>query len=332
MLLTGRARIGLVVVAILAVPVMLMAACGGGDDDDSETTAPTSEATATPLDGAAGGGDDAGDGEVEAFEEVYPVNQTFWHSGFMVEIGDAIYAGTEPDIFGEQDITLTLEATFTNEGPNEDYLFATVTLITPDDTRTIPPGLGGLPNVPSGMSADGEYVFPVDENFSIDEAYILVGDGDEQQAQVPLGPGAGELVALEPVDVPVTGTISTSLVDLNFTGGELRADYPSSHRQVEAGKLALTLNFDATSRKSGNWSVFPTEFALVQPDGSPIGVDAADLPSLPGSDAGIETQDLSLRFLVDDPPADGTYALRFTPSDRFVTEGEPTEITLEFEL
>lgn len=330
MLSVARGRIIFLIVTLLAVSAVLLAACSGGDDDgdDGEATATPS---AAPTDtGDDGGDDDGGEPTPGAFEEVYPINETFWHQAFMIEIGDAVYEGTEPDFFGEQEFRLTLEATFTNEGPEQSFLDSSVVLVTPDDTYNA--RFGTFPSVPGGgLSESGTFEFSVDDQFEIDDAYLLVGSGDEQQARVPLGPGGGELVSLEPSEGPLTGALSISLLDLDFTSWELRADYPSSHTQVEAGKLALTLHFDATSRRTGNWTVFATEFSLMLPDGTAVAVDGYDLPGLPGSDVGLVTEDLYLRFLVDDP-ADGSYVLQYNPSEFWLEDGDPTEVTLEFDI
>lgn len=330
MMLSASRRLGLLVIASIAILAMLAVACGGGGDDDSDDGGEATDApTAEPTDANGDDGDDGGDdGESGAFEEVYPINQTFWHSGFMVEMGDAIHAGTEPDLFGEQDFTLTLEATFTNEGDDQTFFDSEVTLFAGGDTYS---PQSDRPNVPGGLSADGEFVFRVEEGFEIDDAYLIVGFGGDQQARVPLGPGGGELIALEPIEAPLSGAVSNSLIDMNFSSAAVRADNPVNHREVEAEKLALTLNFDVTSRKSGNWSVFADEFALTLPSGSSVAADGADLPGLPGSDAGLDTTGLYLRFIVDDP-AEGTYTLRWTPPDRWLGEGDPTEYTLEFEI
>jgi hypothetical protein len=160
---------------------------------------------------------------------------------------------------------------------------------------------------------------------------LLIGDGGEQQARVPLGADAGELVALEPTTIELEGMLSTSLVDLNVTSAELRADDPVNHKQVEKDKLALTIHFDAVSRKSGNWTIFPDEFLLDLPSGSSLSVDGALLGGLPGSDTGAETADRYVRFLVDDPPA-GSYVLHFLPNERWQGEDDPSDITLELEL
>lgn len=180
-----------------------------------------------------------------------------------MEIGDAVYAGTEPDIFGQQDITLTLEATFSNEGDDNWRLNSDLVLVTPGGTTN--PRSGGIPDVPGGLDV------------------------------------SGELIALAPSEPPLSGAVNLTMLDMTFTRATLRYDDPINHREVQDGKLALTLYFDATSRRSGNWSLFPQDFSLALPGGSNLGVDGASLPSLQGSAAGIDTQGLCVRFLVDDP-------------------------------
>jgi hypothetical protein len=332
MALEARGRTGLALLAsLLAVVALLMAACGGGDDssDDSDGGEPTDAATAAPTDGS---DDDGDDGTGETFEDVYPIDLTFWHHGFMVEITNAIHAASvPPDLSGDQAYTMTVEATFTNEGDGQTFFDSIVSMITPTDTYTTSFS-SDLPSVPGGgLSADGSFLFVVDPGFEIDDAYLLIGDGNEQQARVPLGPGGGELVALEPAEEPLTGGITISLIDMNFTTADVRADDLVRHSEAEPGQLLLTLNFDVTSRKSGNWSIFATEFALTLPSGSSVPVAGSDLPGLPGSDAGLETTGLYLGFVVDDP-AEGTYTLRWTPPDRWLGEGDPAEATYEFEL
>jgi hypothetical protein len=121
------------------------------------------------------------------------------------------------------------------------------------------------------------------------------------------------------------------LIDLTFNSGEIRADIPNSYSQVEAGSRGLTLSFDATSRKGGNWNILPQDFALILPGGSAVGVDGSKLASLPGSDVGVDTPGLSVRFLVDEMPT-GDYILRFAPGNWFVGEDNVTEATFEFSI
>lgn len=313
----------------LLVAVAISVACLGCGDGGASDTGGDGGGPGTGGTGGTAGTGGTGGTVNGAFEETYPVNRTFWHQGFKVEIGDAIYAGTEPDIFGDQVVTLTLEATFTNEGDDNWSLRSDLVLVTPG--RTINPLFGGIPNVPGGVDVSGEISFRVDKDFDISTAYLLVGSGDEHQARVPLGANAGELIALEPSEPPVSGAINLTLIDMTFTGATLRYDDPVNHREVEDGKLALTLYFDATSRRSGNWSLFPQDFTLELPGGANLGVDGALLPSLQGSGAGIDTQGLYVRFLVDDPPT-GSYTLRWSGQNAWYAMGDPNPATFDFEL
>lgn len=334
MSMTMRPRIALALVSALAILALLLAACGGGDDDGDDgdaTDAPTAAATDGGDDD--GGDDDGGPGNGGdgAFEEVYPINQTFWHHGFMVELGEAIFAATEPNAFGDQEVTLTIEAAFTNEGDNQTFFDSSVTMITPSDTLNASFG-SETPSVPGGgLTSNGSFLFLVDLDFEIDEAYLVIGSGNEQRAQVPLGPGGGELVSLEPSEATLSGGIALSLIDMNFTTGDIRADNLVRHEEAEPEKLLLTLNFDVTSRNPGNWSVFPQEFALTMPSGSSVAVDGSELPGLPGSEAGLDTSGLYLRFEVDDP-AEGTYTLTWNAPDRWLGDGESSPVTYEFEI
>jgi hypothetical protein len=327
-----KTRTRMAIATFAALILLVLAACGG--DDDFGITLPTdTPGNGTPADTGDGNGDGNGngDGGGEAFEETYPVDLTFWFQGFKIEVGDAVFSATEPDFFGEQDFVLAVEATFTNEGENQSFVSSEIALVTASETYPTT-FQNDVPDVPGGLSSTGSFRFLVDENFDIDSAYLLLGSADEQRVQVPLGPNGGELITFEPQEIPLTGGIEKALIDMNFTTAELRADDLSGHEQIEAEKLQLTLNFDVTSRKSGNWSVFGTEFALTLPSGSSIPVNWTNLGSgFPGSDAGLDTPDLYVEFLVDDP-ASGTYTLRWTAPDRWLEEGEASESTYEFEI
>lgn len=313
------------------IAVAISFAClGCGDDGGASGTGGDGGMPGTGgSGGTAGMAGTGGSGGTGAFEETYPVNQTFWHQGFKVEIGDAVYAGSEPDIFGNQDITVTLEATFTNEGDDNWSLGSDLVLVTP--SVTINPLFGGIPNVPGGLDVSGEISFRVDESFDINTAYLLIGSGDEQQARVPLGANAGELIALEPREPPVSGAVNLTMLDMTFIRATLRYDDPVNHRQSPDGKLLLTLYFDATSRRSGNWSLFPQDFSLALPGGSNVGADGALLRPLQGSPAGVDTQGLYVRFLVDDP-ATGAYTLRWSGQSAWYAQGDPNPATFDFEL
>lgn len=289
--------------------------CGGGDGDPDETLA-----GATAPAGA--------EGELPA-DRVVQIGQTIWHSGFEVELTGATLSAEEDELTGAVSHQLSVAAHFTNLGDGQSFFDPAVAVVA--GGQSYPAGFDSdLPNVPSGLSAEGTLRFEVAEGFALDPAYLQVGDADQVQARVPIGPGGGELVDLAPSEPAVTASISLDPLDIEVTGAELRADIPASHRPLAAGGRALTLHFTATSRKSGNWSVQPSDFALTLPDGNSVGVDGAELGSLPGNASGVDTPDRWVRFLVADPPA-GEYTLRLAPGSYWF-DGDPQEGAATFTL
>ncbi|HEY5626162.1 MAG TPA: hypothetical protein VIT93_06710 [Dehalococcoidia bacterium] len=312
----------LIVSALALGGALLLAACGGDDDGG---TAPTGGATTPPVTQS------PADTDGPAGDQTFSVDAAFWHIGFRVELGDATLSTAEEGLLGQNLVyLLSIDASFENLGTNQLRFDSDLVVVTPGDAYPAR-GSSDLPDVPGGLSSSGTLIFEVDEGFDPESAYLLVGESGENQARVPLGAQGGELVDLAPSEPAVSGDISMELIDLTFTSAELRYDVLWSHSEVEEGKQALTLYFDATSRRDGNWNIFAQDFALVQSGGSALGVDRSELASLPGSEAGIDTSDLFLTFLVDDPAA-GEYTLRFTPGSWFIGDDGVDEATFTFDL
>lgn len=319
---TRQIRVGW---AVLAGSVALVAAaCGGGDSTD--TTGPGNAAVTTAPSGTSGGTATPPD---EFKTQTFTVDHTVWHSGFKIDVLGGELSRDENALSGRVTYSLTLNMSYENLGPFDTFFDAQMA-VAADGDSFVYDNFGG-DNVASGLASKAEVTFRVEAEFDPSGAQLIIGSGDQARATVPLGPGGGELVTLEPTDVAVAGSLSMELIDLEFTGGDLRYDVPADYRQVEEGELALTLSFDATSRNNGNWSIFADNFALVLSDGTAIGADGADLENLAGSDSGTVTSDMAIRFLVDDP-ASGEYSLRFTPGNWFVGEDGVTEATLDFTL
>jgi hypothetical protein len=278
--------------------------------------------------GTAGTGGIGGTGGAPV-QGTFSVNQDFWHSGFHITILDG-ETFTRETLAGSIIRYVSINATFENLGPNETFFSPDISLVQ-DGIAAIPAGDTDIPFVPSGLASSGVLAYIVEENFDVDSAQLIVGSNDVNQAIVPLSPQAGDLVSLEPADIPISGSLSMELIDLVFSSGEIRADVLNSHSEIEAGSRGLTLSFDATSRKSGNWNILPQDFALILPGRSAVGVDGSELTSLPGSDVGVDTPGLSVRFLVDEMPT-GDYTLRFAPGVWFVGQDDVTEATFDFSI
>jgi hypothetical protein len=308
--------VGFLAIGGLLAMLVVSAACGGDDDDEAT---PTQSATEEPT----------ASGTPEASEPVVvQVGETFWHSGFMVTVDQATYAGTE-DALGTVEWTVAIDATFENVGPDTDTFDAEMVLLAGGESWDMSAD-SDIPSVPGELLQDGTIVFDVDDAFDFEDASLQVGSADQNQASVPLGAGGGDLVALEPAEPSVTGQIALELITLDFDGAELRADIPLTHDEMDDGKLHLTLDFSATSRNSGNWSVNVTDFALTLPDGTSVPAFSGNNVSLPGNDSGLTTGDLFVGFEVDDP-AEGAYTVRFTPGSWWIENG-PTEGEFSFTI
>jgi hypothetical protein len=300
---------------------LLIVACGGGKSEPTSDVGEGPE-VAQPTVVTSSEGEDT-------FEpQQFSVNQEFWHSGFRVELSDGNYFSEENALTGAIRYFVSITASFENLGDDQTFFYVDTAIVW--NGNSAPHLLSSdFPDVPSGLASKGELIYEVDENFDATSAQLIIGSGDQNRAQVPLGPAGGELIALEPSEPQINGSISLELIDLTFNSADLRADRLSSYTEVEEGKLALTLNFDVTSRSPGNWNVFDQDFALILPNGSAVGLDGSQLVSLPGSEAGTVTSGLALQFLVDNPPS-GEYTLRFTPGSWFIGEDGVAEGTFDF--
>jgi hypothetical protein len=309
---------------MLVAVVVLLAGCGGGVVEDA-LGLPDAGVVTT----ATSRSDDSGGSAGAIEDQTFTVGQHFWHSGFRVDVLDGAITTTEDQLSNRVTRVLSLTAALENTGLDTGFFGPPLTVVTA--TNSYPASLlSDVPDVPGGLKGQASFDFKIDEGFDLASAELVVGDSRDNQARVPLS-GGGESVRLEPRNLAIAGTMTMELIDLSFTSAALRYDIPDRHRQVEVGKLALTLNFDALSRKGGNWQLFAADFALILPDGTAIAPDAIEIGSLPGSDAGVSTQDRYLQFLVDEGAA-GDYTLRLTPGSWFIGEDGVTEATFSFAI
>lgn len=311
------------VLGILLTMTLLVVACGGDDDARAEADGEAPANTTQPEDG------DGIDLTPTTQEQAFIVGQEIWHSGFRIEFGEGL-SYQEERLSGDTLHYVSVDALFENLGQDEKIFSSEINLVSNGVAAIQSGGRESFPIVPGGLSSAGTVEYIVEPGFDFDNAELVVGREGEQQAKIPLGSG-GELVALAPAAVDLTGELSMELIDMAFTAADLRYDIPLSYGQAPEGKIALTIHFDVTSRRDGNWSIFADDFALIVPDGTAVSADGALLHNLPGSAAGTTTPDHYVRFILDDPPA-GDYTLRFTPGNALVGEDGVTEATFDFTL
>jgi len=275
---------------------LVLAACGGGGGGDDET--PTAEAGPTATEGAP---------TKEASSDSVELDVSFWHAGFYITLEEASLA---PGAGGSGVVTVT--ALFENLS-EIDYTFDSQVALTSGGVSYGEESLDeDLPLVPAGLTGRGAFAFEVDSEFSLDDATLIAGGPEVNQAIVPIGPNSTEdLVDLEPLQLDVTGSATAGAVTGTVTGVEVRADLPDWRQEVEEGQLSLTVFFDVsadaglaqTQRNFQNQNV-----ALRLPDGTAIAV-RSDGRSGVNEILEIDTtnRNLSVRFIIDEPP-EGEYA------------------------
>ena len=307
----------------VVIAATVLAACGGGVDELVERAAAEAATTTSSEQGSS----PAASSGIE--DQTFTVGEHFWHSGFRVDIVDGEITSEENQLTGDVTRFLFLNATLENNGDDVGYFGPEIAIAT--SNNSYPSRFGSdLPDVPGGLTSQATFDFLIDEDFDLASAELIIGHGGESRASIPLS-GSGDPVRLEPSDLAISGALSMELIDMTFTSASLRYDLPGRHRQVEDGKQALTLNMDVTSRNSGNWQIFATDLALIGPDGNAVVADDVGIGSLPGTDEGVTTPDLWMRFLVDELPP-GDFIVKLTPGSWFIGEDGVTEATFDFTI
>jgi hypothetical protein len=281
--------------ALVIAIALTFAACGGGGGGDDEEEPTTEEAAATPTE--------------EAAASSATINESFWHAGWKVTLADGEVVTDE---FGA--VTANLNATFENLGETDSAFNSQLALTSGGNSYAADDLNSDLPTVPAGLTNDGVFAFTVDEEFSFDDATLIVGAPEGNQAIVPLGPDSpDELVTLEPQVIMVNGSANAGPIAFTVIQAEVRADRPDWSDQVEAGSLAMTVSFEvtpATGIEIGEGVLQSQNVALMQPDGTALAVmddGRSGVNELLQGREGTTISDLSARFLID-APAQGDYA------------------------
>jgi hypothetical protein len=303
-------------VALLAAMALVSTACGGGGGSDPTPTAEEEEPTDEPTE--------------EATDETVDIDQTFWHSGWKVTLGEATVA--EGD-FGAR--VVTIDATFENLGEDTAAFDSQLVLTSGGNSYADTSPEHELPRVPAELSGEGVIAIHVDEEFTFDDATLVVGRAENNQAVVPLGPGGDELVTLEPQEIAVSGDVTAGAVKATVERAELRADLPDQHSITEEGTLVLTVYFSVTPSAGiqlGQGLIQDPNVALKLPDGTSVAVRDDGLSGvnelLQGKE-GTTISGLSVRFDVPEP-AEGQYA--FVLRGAYGPGGAQVESELPFEI
>jgi hypothetical protein len=284
--------------ALVGVLSLAVAACGGSASGATTTDAPVEgPESAAPAEPTTAPDPTAGTTTVQVDGEA-------WFAGFHLTFGAAT-AEITPGRGG----IVTIETVFENTGDEDATLDATLNLASAGENAR-EAIMMDIPRVPGGLSAKGVLAFDVEDTFTFDDAVLTLGRSGNQQAVVPLTAMAGEAVTREPAVVTASGGGQAGDLRIDLDGGELRADSPWSHGQMEAGSLVLTMTYSATfeSDFAGGFAFTAENVALRLPDGTTVGViqdGRSQSIELIGPSATVKH--LYSRFEIDDPAA-GDYA------------------------
>lgn len=283
-----------------ALSFVLLAGCS--DDGNSSTAGAAGAASVAPTPSAEPDVPNPKAPCIAPPSQTVELAQNFYHSGFEITLSDAEYTPASDGCRGE----LVIPAVFRNRGG---------TLGTPNSSMLVTAGgkdyslterAEDLPLVPATRTGKGFLRFAVGSGFDPDQASLIVGDGNEHRATVPIGTNAEEVPhTLEPADIQLTDAVKAGPLTFQMEGGFIRADEPSDHQTFSKNHLGLILDFSVAATSSQN--VLPDHFTLLLPDGTAIAPDFAPIEL---TRAGATIPDLSVGFLIGAPP-EGKYTLEF---------------------
>lgn len=234
----------------LGLVALFVATLAGCVDPNAQSAAPTTRITPEPT----------------AATTVYELGSKVWYAGVVITI-DRVSATLDAR-GGPVDVIVGVA----NPGPNPAQLDAKLALIV-GGIRMEPTRESRIPEVPAEGSVAVILTFELQAVGSIDDAVIEIGASPFHVAKVPLGPGAGDLVALEPVALELTGSATASSLKLTIRSGLLRWDLPDWREELSAKFQTLTVTYDATYTGdfAGGFAFTRENVALRLPDGTVVG-------------------------------------------------------------
>lgn len=169
----------------------------------------------------------------------YELGTTIWIDGFVVTVHTAIASLDAKG--GPVSVLLRIE----NPGADAATLDAPIRLTASGAAFELAHGTE-LPEVPAGAVAEVTIEFEVVGRSTIDDGVLRIGRTEDHQVQIPFGPGAVQLVTLEPVGLNLTGAGAGGTLRVALHRAVLRWDLPDWHTELPNATAALTLTYDAT--------------------------------------------------------------------------------------
>lgn len=195
----------------------------------------------------------------------FDIGATVWIDGFVVNVASATASLDAKG--GPVTVVLRIE----NPGTEPAALDAPVRLTASGTAFEVAHGTE-LPEIPAGAFVQLAIEFEVFGRSTIDDGVLRIGRTQDHQVQVPFGPGAVQLVTLEPVTFGLKGTATAGGLRVVLHGGLIRWDLPDWYTELPNATEALTLTYDAAYVGDfiGGLAFTGASVGLRLPDGSVV--------------------------------------------------------------
>jgi hypothetical protein len=193
----------------------------------------------------------------------FELGTTVWVDGFVVTVHGAIARLDAKG--GPVSVLIRIE----NPGTDAATLDVPIRLTASGAAFELASGTE-LPEIPGGAVAELTLEFEVVGRSTIDDGVLRIGRTEDHQVQVPFGPGAVQLLTLEPQALELTGTATAGSLRLDLHRGVIRWDLPDWHTELPNATETLTLTYDATytGAFAGGFAFTADSVGLQLPDGT----------------------------------------------------------------
>ena len=190
------------------------------------------------------------------------MNKRFGYGAFAITLGTATFS----------DQTLSIDALFENLAPDDFQ-------IDPSHLAVVSAGNSygwsgdPVPNVAGNAKASGTLVFSIFGPFDLENAMLVAGRGEQNQAVVPLA-GHGTARLLEPRAEPITGEATAGTLTVKIVDGLVAAGNFLYNDQAPKDKVVVHLELEAGTTEQYGENFVGDHLVLKVPNGeqaTPIG-------------------------------------------------------------
>ena len=190
------------------------------------------------------------------------MNKRFGYGAFAITLGTATFNGEK----------LSIDALFENLAPN-DFQFDPSHLAVVSAGNSYGWSGDPVPNVAGNAKASGTLVFSIFGPFDLENAMLVAGRGEQNQAVVPLA-GHGTARLLEPRAEPITGEATAGTLTVKIVDGLVAAGNFLYNAQATKDKVVVHLELEAGTTQQYGENFVGNHLVLKVPNGeqaTPIG-------------------------------------------------------------